>query len=617
MAPATTQLLIAIPCLGLALNAVAWLHYGIDVPFFDDFRPYLDFSARSLDFKDLLRPSNDTIYAVGRGFDALAQRFLDGNIVAYQLISMLGLLGGLLLLQWHLLSRAIENRFYAAAAFSLCILTMQPGSYWGLQALAYHQGLPLLFLLMALAAILHPRLGGWLGVPVVFLLGILSGLSYISGAVSGLAAGLVLLVLGWWTPQSAGSLRRGGGALVVAGLATCTAQAWVILIRQKGKIHDPNAAWAFPTDLDYWSYLMGNVARALGLSASHSTGAFAIAVIFMCSLLSVCALLLVRMRVQTPPKAVPPATVVILAVSGIVVSYLLVLSAGRAHIGGSEPARTIQVFTAGYEGFHFFWATLLPPWMIAGLIELGKSQPFQFQRISKFAAAAAVSATISLLIVGPTLSQGSYFRAQQQWRLSNDIACVRIAIEERRMTCPWYADDSLLPGLDYARLTGASFMRYFPLHPTPLGKGDPPPLFSMTDVPSHAMTLINTEVVRVDGDATLFSAGDDPVIVVTLPAGTLRQCGILEVSGLTQIEREDTAEIFLLKPDQAEFASPPAASAAIPATTSAAFSQFTMFASSPTGFGDRVRIDPVAIRQPFAMKALEIRCRAGLATLTN
>src|SRR5688572_18990022 len=84
-------ILVAAPLFGLALSCASWLHYGIDLPFYDDFRVYGSRTALSLDPRDLFAPSNDTLYPVGMALDVLAQRFLNGNAVAYQFFSMLGL----------------------------------------------------------------------------------------------------------------------------------------------------------------------------------------------------------------------------------------------------------------------------------------------------------------------------------------------------------------------------------------------------------------------------------------------------------------------------------------------------------------------------------------------
>ena len=123
----------------------------IDLPFYDDWRAYIQGRAGLLDLGYLFTPENGTYYPVGKMLDAIAQRYLDGNSVAYQFLSMTIVLGSLLALQWRLLSFAMKDRLFAASAFSLTVFMLQPGSYWGHQNLAYHQAVPLLCLVAVLA----------------------------------------------------------------------------------------------------------------------------------------------------------------------------------------------------------------------------------------------------------------------------------------------------------------------------------------------------------------------------------------------------------------------------------------------------------------------------------
>ena len=188
-----TRLFILVPILCLSAGALAWLSYGIDLPFYDDWRAYVQGLAASLDPKWLFEPDNATYYPVGKLLNSLAQRYLEGNSLAYQLLSMLIVLGGLLALQWRLLSQALNDRLLAAASFSLTVFMLQPGSYWGRQAFAYIQAVPLLCLLAILALIVGTRLSRiWL-VLAVAILGLVAGLTYTSGALPAVVAAIVLL----------------------------------------------------------------------------------------------------------------------------------------------------------------------------------------------------------------------------------------------------------------------------------------------------------------------------------------------------------------------------------------------------------------------------------------
>lgn len=98
-------LLIALPGVAMVVNAVSLVRHGVDIPFWDDWRQYDSGDLGNLSLAYLFTPANDTLYPVGRLLDSLAVRLLDGHSVAYQLISLVAVLGGLLALQWRLLSR--------------------------------------------------------------------------------------------------------------------------------------------------------------------------------------------------------------------------------------------------------------------------------------------------------------------------------------------------------------------------------------------------------------------------------------------------------------------------------------------------------------------------------
>ena len=179
---------LALALLMLGANLLAWLRWGTDLPFLDDWRAYNEGRATSLAPAHLFAASNNTIAPVGLALDALAQRWLGGNPLPYQSLSMLGVLGGLLWLQWRLLRWATLDAGTAAVAFACTLFMLQSGSYWGEQSLAYHQALPLLALLGA--ALLNFTVAwrrGWRNAAVGGA-GMLAGLSYVSGAVGALVA---------------------------------------------------------------------------------------------------------------------------------------------------------------------------------------------------------------------------------------------------------------------------------------------------------------------------------------------------------------------------------------------------------------------------------------------
>ena len=181
--------LVGLPFVLLASSLLTWVRTAIDFPVADDWRPYLERYATSLDLSELFRPQNDTLYPVGKALDVLAVLAFGGNTVFYQALSMVVVLGGLLLLQWALLRAAFQNLLHTAIVFSLCSLMLVNRSYWGGPNLAYHQALPLLPILASLVLAVRSS-GSTRWVPLLaFVFGLLAGLSYISGAFAALVAG--------------------------------------------------------------------------------------------------------------------------------------------------------------------------------------------------------------------------------------------------------------------------------------------------------------------------------------------------------------------------------------------------------------------------------------------
>ena len=272
------QILVGLPLLSLTLAAVAWLRYGIDMPWFDDWRGYAAGTIDSLELRYLFQPMNDTMSPVGLALDALAQRFLDGNSIAYQFLSMVTVLGSLLLLQWKLLNRALGSAWQVAVCFLFTVLMLQPNSYWGLENLAYYQALPLVFILWALWLMSGPG-SAWRG-PAVGLLGLLAGFTYISGAFGGLALGIASLALTYRLDSSPNRrhLMRDWCWFTAASALTVAVQFYFSVLKSRGT--HVGIPLALPTESSFWFFYLGKLGRSLllpqnrprGIAADHRAG---------------------------------------------------------------------------------------------------------------------------------------------------------------------------------------------------------------------------------------------------------------------------------------------------------------------------------------------------------
>ncbi|WP_256601467.1 MULTISPECIES: hypothetical protein [unclassified Pseudomonas] len=356
-------LLIGLPLLSAFFNLVSWLKLGIDLPYLDDIRPYYTETAGSLRLRDLFTASNDTLYPLGMALDSIAFRLIGGNSIAYQAISMVVVIGGILACVWKLLVYCLKDKFLAAASFSTLLLMLQPDSYWGLQNMAYHQALPILFILIATligTTAIDIRIKCALGA----LLSLASGLAYISGAFAFLAFSLAMLAR---ECVAVGRTRQGialSVSMLIPSIMTSALQGWVVVGIQHG-VHRADTKMAFPWETDFWVFILAKVARSLYLSDRFPVLAFAIAamgLIFLCAipLLSI----YISRRYGGHTSLARLASVSFPLFSSIIV-YLCLVAAGRTNFHPASIDTAIQLFTFSFARFHFFWICAAWPFVIA------------------------------------------------------------------------------------------------------------------------------------------------------------------------------------------------------------------------------------------------------------
>lgn len=454
-------LFIALPLLSVALSILGWLVHGLDIPYMDDWRPYILNEAGTFAPEILFRPTNDTLFPIGMALDSAALRWLGGNSIAYQAVSMSVVLLSMLGLQWLLLRHVLRDTTLTACAFCLTLLMLQPGSYWGEQNMAFHQAIPLLCVLAAIYLVVVSSVSRtWLSV-LLMTLGLVSGLTYISGAFGYLACGITLALYSRCrTGIKRSRLGFAGMTMTLAGLATSFPQAWAIVFYQKGT-HRADAPMAMPYESDFWFYLLGKVGRSLLLPASHPTLSLVLTFIAIGVLV---ALLLVAYRRGHEPRAAGDKVdtyadgfAITLALSAVVATYLLLVAAGRSNL--RDPAMTdgLQIFAFGYLRFHFFWATLLWPWLAALALIWWSSREADFRRWQPLVAVAACAAA---MIWAGALNHMDSFRQLSAAR-SEGIDCLRRASEAMEpMVCDSIEGRDLRPAVLVAERANASFTRY-------------------------------------------------------------------------------------------------------------------------------------------------------------
>ncbi len=602
--------LVALPLLDLALAAVSWLRFGIDLPLWDDWRVYRQATMGSLAPSHLFAPENDTLYPVGKALDALAFRLLDGNAVAYQLLSMIGVLGLLLALQWHLLAAALADRLLVAVAFAFTLPMLQPESYWGLQALAYHQALPLVCCLAALALVLTSRWRARTGSLAVAALALGSGLAYISGAFSALAVGSVLLVASRAvSPAERAPLRQGGFALLLPGFATSLAQLWVIVGVQHGS-HLPGVPMALPTDPLFWAYLAGKIGRSLLLPPAASGYSLATTLALVVLALAAFAFHLRRLArgSRLTRAAVVPATVFV-SIALMAAICLAMVAAGRANLRPPEVTSLLDTYAWGFRRFHYFWATLLWPWLVATLLVALQARSADDPRRTTAVALLLALVAVPGLVAAGAFAQPTFFRYTMEAR-ARGIACLHAAMQRGgRIDCPEVDTDDLALPIHNARMAGASFLRSMPLTPIALGSDDPPPLFRATQRPAPWSVIHDLELVGRPGAGWALRGGADPALAFETGASELLgRCALLQATVRLRLAESDSAQFFYRLPGQPAFTGEASKWTLVAGDDRA--QEVTFEVASATGFADAFRLDPVTKPQRFELGELELRCRA-------
>jgi hypothetical protein len=603
---------VALPLAMLAANLLAWLRWGTDLPFLDDWRAYYEGQALSLAPGHLFRAVNNTVAPLGIFLDVMAQRWLGGNPLPYQALSMLAVLGGLLWLQWRLLRWAPRGpAWQVAALFVLTIFMLQSGSYWGEQNLAYHQALPLVVLLAAAWCNFGARLPGATRLLAVALLGLMAGLAYISGAVAALVMGACWMLLAWLTPQRQASAlaargRSGGAALAIAGLATTVMQ--VALTRRSGA--DPAGQamrLVWPTDADFWLYAAGKLGRASG----HGFASLGAEVIWVAALaLALLGAAALAWRGLRRGRARRVAWLLLPLMAAVLV-YLALVSLGRAGLHGADVQSPAQVFRFAYLRFHHFWLTLLPPWVAAAwtrcrrrgarLAKAARARPAVAIHAGLVAVVLGVAAARGVFDVAPFYQSASAFRAGEIRCLSRQLG------SGRPIMCPGF---ELLGITDWsiayrhAREIGASFVRYLPIVAHD-GWGEA--LFDWNDSGQRQAVRWHNARLLEDG---WMEAGPDPQMIVPLAGGgpAAGQCAVLGVQVTLELEQPGAAQLFYRVAGQAAYAQSQSVSqAALPDAQGRAWVEFVVDGSP--GFEPEVRIDPIDGPGRFRLLDAHVTCR--------
>ena len=600
------RFLIAAPVSMLAVQALAWLRFGMDMPLWDDWEDFLSGEIGSFRLSYLFRIDNDTVSPVGRFFDSAAFHLLNSNVVAYQLLTMLCELGLLLYFQWRLLSRILNDRLVAASCFMLCLFMLQPGSYWGAQSMGYNQGIGLVCVLAILDLATQERRDRVSLVLMCILLALVSGWSYVAGSYSLIVLGLTLLTI---SSRLVGAQREKllivGLSVLIGGIVTSATQARVMIIH-KGT-HRPDAPMAFPYESDFWFYLLGKIGRSLMLPPSWPSLSVALCIVIaaIVILLISWALLPLLTRKAEINQRIQAGTI-LASLGGVVFFYLLMVGAGRAHLRPASLSSPMQVFTFGFVLYHFFWVTVLWPWVAAVGYMFFRSTSLAPQYVK----AGLIAGCLAILAYGT--KAGVYQHAEVfkelMERRSQGLVCLMYRLQtDQTLDCSELTsvvlplDQAIFFGMEH-RLSFARSLSYLPVR---IGTDNPLPEFRLSSATSAQLKTINTTIARSDNGSFKVAASNDPILLMEIPSKVdMSKCLAVSLSATISAEKSDNALVFYLPTGSSVY------SRQVDSFSSRGeFSVVNFLVFSKEGFSNQFRFDPVTLNQTSVLGDLEIRCR--------
>lgn len=602
--------LVAIPCVALLFNFLALVKYGVDLPYWDDWKKYADGTMGRVDLGYLFKPSNDTLGPVGLFLDSLDVRYLAGHGVVYQALTLLGVLGGLLFLQWYLLKLAFDNFAVRACAFSACILMLQSDNYWGIQNLAYHQSIPLVCVLGILAIIATPQKRKILPLLGVLCLGLVSGFSYISGAFGILAVTAILLVMSRYVSEvQKKTYTTYGLALGIPAIISSVAQLWVIVGVQHGT-HLSSVGMAYPWESDFWFFLLGKIGRSILLNPYHPLSSLVITLggvllLVAVSVVSVKYLLNIENGTESRVKYF-----IFISLVAVVVAYLFLVAAGRTNIRPENMNSPLEIFSFGFSRFHYYWVTLIWPWAVAIFLhEVGKCG--KAKRIPALAPVGILILIGGVYLYTPAFRYGNFYHAQMTERLGG-LECIETQIQQPGpVACPQIYPGDLKGAILNARAVASSFTRTFFYVPLPYGATEPRADFILTPN-SQLLSISSASVESRSSDRLLLKTSEDPMVTFTAPGEEMfRSCRVLQISVKAATASPEVAQLFYLASTSPGFNETESRMASLPGGDVPHVLSFSM--ESASGFKNTFRFDPIMHAGNVELYGLEARCRERLA----
>jgi hypothetical protein len=523
---------------------------------------------------------------------------------------MIGVLGGILWLQWRLLSRSLRDGYRVALCFALTLFMLQPDSYWGYENLAYHQALPLVFILAAIEVIfLDSR---WWQGPLVLIFGLLAGFAYISGAIAALASALALCACATFIPvlkEHRGLLGKGIWYLA-AGLVASIVQVKLAIVDVRSQYEGVLPALAMPYDTHFWWYFLGKIGRSLLLPAGDGWPSIASAFVMCVLVAGVTIMVLARMRDSRLSLETASSLAIYMAIFSLVAVYVFTVSAGRAGYALHEGKIGSSIYSFAFLRFHFFWVALIWPWLAAALLILLSSLEGRHRRFLDGLGLFVVFMAVIWVVKAGGMAHMESQRVIGDHRKSA-MNCLLEGVQVGgEIHCP-----GLRPGKStdsagayaYARRIDASFVRYLPVMPL---REEYEYMGILYEYPGTGNVELNEMQMIAPGKFHVF--GGDPWMRIDIEnERALQSCLVLSVDVDIKIDLVEAAhaQLFYLLPSGQDGFSERYSQVRMLSPGISGFQRMHFQVESEQGFKPFIRFDPVSQARDLVIGSIKARCR--------
>lgn len=612
-------LLIGVPVANFLSGVLALLVYGLDMPIFDEWRNYQHQRGA---FYYLFKPVNDTYSPIGFFLEGLAQKYLAGNVVAHGVLSMLVMLSSFLWVQWKLLGLVFKDNLLRASVFSFCILIMQSMSYWGIEsANAYVQGIPLLACLWMIYTLLaHDPTRRSFSI-IMISLGLISGLSYISGA--------FILIPFWlscfifkrifaYDTNLVFRFKKAVNVLLIPMLITVSIQLHALWFF--GGSHSGEMSSVL--SVKFWMLIFGKIARSLALMPEYSSLLLSMVIFIFIFCLSLYALYLTRFKIEDKNKQ--NIIIIFLQLFLIIGGYLILIGAGRGTFGVHDGMTSLDLFKFGLMRHHFFWVTPFWVWVLAFcLVIFGFSTKLcRHERYLQIWSIVCI--TVTLFVSQLNSFQHSLFSRYLRLTRMPLYSCLQNIYQDQSLTgCDSFYEypkdvegakkfvEEKVKALNFAKSFGSTFFDFVNLPKTAGIKpfaSDTLLFASDADFKKNMQWHhVNIEKKNTGIQVKLNESPSDPYVDIVFNSVKLESCQKIQVSVKQANSEHNFGQLFYKPRGNTDFT---VQNSQI-ANATKGDSIMTFIIESAAGFEPLIRLNPLGNKQAVILYKLEAYCLVG------